>query len=291
MSNMLLKFLMFLVMISWGGSWINAKILVRYAAPDQLIFWRFALTSLTLIPVMIVLKEGFRFRRTGFFAALSGAVLLLVYNFFFFMGLNKGLASVGGVLTTTLIPAATYLINKLINRDGFMGKDIVGLSIGAVGAGFILRIWEMDWYALFHSGNVFFLLAAATWAALTNLSSRVRTILSPIGFNFYLSLFTTIFVFAYMKGDVGSISSFDGIFWLNLFMLAVFATTFRTSVYFLCATKLGSDKASSFVFLVPVSALIFSMVFLGEKVAWSTFVGGGIALCAVYLINKKVKAS
>jgi drug/metabolite transporter (DMT)-like permease len=291
MSNMLLMFLMFLVMISWGGSWINAKMLVRYAAPDQLIFWRFALTTLTLIPVMLVLKEGFRFRRTGFFAALGGAVLLLVYNFFFFMGLSKGLASIGGVLTTTLIPAVTYFINKLISRGGFLKKDVIGLCIGAVGAGFILRIWEMDWYALFHSGNVFFLLAAVTWAALTNLSARVKTILSPIGFNFYLSLFTTLFIFAYMKGDVGSMASFDWLFWLNLFLLAVFATTFGSSVYFICASKLGSDKASSFVFLVPVSALLFSMLFLGEKVAWSTFTGGAIALCAVYLINKKAKAA
>ncbi|MCD8568043.1 MAG: DMT family transporter, partial [Geovibrio sp.] len=123
------------------------------------------------------------------------------------------------------------------------------------------------------------------------LSARVKTILSPIGFNFYLSLFTTIFIFAYMKGDVGSIASFDGLFWLNLFLLAVFATTFGSSVYFICASKLGSDKASSFVFLVPVSALLFSMLFLGEKVAWSTFTGGAIALCAVYLINKKAKAA
>ncbi|WP_164885279.1 DMT family transporter [Geovibrio thiophilus] len=282
---------MFLVMVSWGGSWINAKVLVRYAAPEQLIFWRFALTTLTLIPVMIVLRESFRFRRTGFFAALLGAVILLVYNLFFFMGLNKGLASIGGVLTTTLIPAVTYLINKLISRGEFLVKDIIGLCIGAVGAGFILRIWEMDWYALFHSGNVFFLLAAVTWAVLTNLSARVKTILSPIGFNFYLSLFTTIFIFVYMKGDVGSMASFDGLFWLNLFLLAAFATTFGSSVYFICASKLGSDKASSFVFLVPVSALIFSMVFLGEKVAWSTFTGGAIALCAVYLINKKAKAT
>lgn len=278
---------MILVMISWGGSWVNAKVLVSYASPAQLIFWRFLFTAATLIPVMLFLRDSFKFRKVGFFASISGAVILLVYNMFFFMGLQKGYASIGGVLTTTSIPVVTYLINKIILKDGFAKKDILGLCIGAVGAGFILRIWELDLSSFFSSGNIYFLIAALLWGVLTNLSARVKTILSPIGFNFYLSLFTTIFIFIYLQGDVGSFSDFDAIFWLNLILISAFATTFGSTVYFICAAKLGSDKASSFVFLVPASALVFSIIFLNEKVAWSTFVGGIIALFAVYLINKK----
>lgn len=278
-------FLMFLVVVSWGGSWVNAKVLTAYASPASLVFWRFALTALTMLPVMLFLKEGFKFRRSGFISAVIAAVILLVYNLFFFMGLQKGLASVGGVLTTTLIPICTYIIHKLINRGGLRRKDIIGLIIGAVGALFILRIWEVDLYALFHSGNVYFLIAAFLWAVLTVFSARVKTILSPLGFNFYMSLFTAIFIFIFLKGDLGDMSGFDSIFWLNLLMISVFATTFGSSVYFICAGKLGSDKAGAFVFLVPVFALLFSVVFLGEKVQWSTLLGGAIAILAVYLIN------
>jgi drug/metabolite transporter (DMT)-like permease len=287
MSNIVLMFLMLLVMITWGGSWVNAKVLTVYADPATLVFWRFLFTTVTMIPVMLFMKEGFKFRKAGFFSAIIAALILLVYNLCFFMGLQKGYASVGGVLTTTLIPIITYVIHKTINRGGFLRKDILGLIIGAVGAMFILRIWEIDLYALFHSGNIFFLLAACLWGTLTVFSSKVKTILSPMGFNFYMSLFTSIFVLIFLKGNIGDMSGFDSIFWLNLLMISVCATTFGSSVYFICAGKLGSDKAGAFVFLVPVFALLFSVIFLGERVQWSTIVGGAIALMAVYLINIK----
>ena len=287
MSNILLMFLMLLVVVSWGGSWVNAKVLTAYASPVSMVFWRFALTAVTMLPVMILLKEGFKFRRTGFFSAVIASLMLIVYNMFMFLGLQKGLAGIGGVLTTTLIPITTYIMHKAINRGGFRRKDIIGLIIGLVGAMFILRIWEVDLYALFHSGNVYFIMAAFLWAGLTVFSAKVKTILSPLGFNFYMSLFAAILTFVYMGGDIGDTSGFDSIFWLNMLMISVFATTFGSSVYFVCAGRLGSDKAGAFIFLVPVFALLFSVVFLGEEVQWSTVVGGAIAIMAVYLINIK----
>jgi drug/metabolite transporter (DMT)-like permease len=292
MSNTLLMILMTFVMVFWGGSWVNAKVLVKYASPEALIFWRFALTSITMIPVMLWLKESFRFKLPGFIATLSGAILLVIYNEFFFMGLRNGLASVGGVLTTTLIPVLTYFINKILSRGKVYPKDIIGLCLGICGAAFILRIWHMDWHGLVHSGNIFFLLAALFWAVLTNLSSRVKTILSPLGFSFYLFFYTALLDFVFvLHGNVGDFSGFDWIFWVNLFMLAVLATTYGTSVYFICAGKLGSEKTSSFIFLVPLCALAFSVIFLGEKVLWSTMAGGLLAISAVYLINKKPAVS
>jgi drug/metabolite transporter (DMT)-like permease len=51
--------------------------------------------------------------------------------------------------------------------------------------------------------------------------------------------------------------------------------------------ELGSQKASSFTFMVPAAAMIFAMIILGEKLELTTLIGGGMAISAVYLINRK----
>ena len=84
-----------------------------------------------------------------------------------------------------------------------------------------------------------------------------------------------------------SIVTFDQIFWLNLIILSVFAMSFGTSIYFHASIKLGPKKASSYIFLVPFTAILFSMYFLGEPLQLSTIFGGGLGILSIYLINIK----
>ena len=76
-------------------------------------------------------------------------------------------------------------------------------------------------------------------------------------------------------------------FWGIIFYLSIFATTFGATVYFTAAGKMGSGRASSFIFLVPTSAMFFSWLLLGEVPQLSTIIGGLIAIFAVYLLNRK----
>ena len=70
-------------------------------------------------------------------------------------------------------------------------------------------------------------------------------------------------------------------------ILSVYAMAFGTSKYFYASTKLGPKKASSYIFLVPSTAILFSMYFLGEPFQLSTILGGGLGAFSVYLNNNK----
>ena len=61
---------------------------------------------------------------------------------------------------------------------------------------------------------------------------------------------------------------------------------FGTTVYFYGTVILGSERASAFIFTVPLSAVIFSMIFLKETLEVSTVAGGVLAMVAVYIINR-----
>ncbi len=83
-----------------------------------------------------------------------------------------------------------------------------------------------------------------------------------------------------------SVFNYGWNFWLNLFILSAGAMVFGTTIYFLAAVRLGSRKASAYIFSVPVTAMGFSMVILGESLDWNTALGSVLAISGVYLINK-----
>ena len=94
-------------------------------------------------------------------------------------------------------------------------------------------------------------------------------------------------LFLNVNNDILVVMNFDFVFWFNLIILSIGAQVFGTTVYFIATTKLGPSKASSFIFLVPITAPIFSMFLIGEKLGINTIIGGIMTTTAVYLINKK----
>lgn len=290
MNSGLIYILLVFGMISWGESWISAKVLTRFAAPEVLVFWRFFFTWVTFIPVMIYMKQSLRISLKGLAVAVAGASLLVVYNELFFTGLIHGLAGAGGILVTTLIPMLTFTIGCFLALKAPTGKDFLGLLLGGIGAAVIMQVWHMDLNLLFKSGNAYFLFAALTWAALTHLSNKSKNYLSAYTYSFYLFFLTSLFemVLVYSKGMSLAVPM-DGLFISNIILIAVGATTFGTTVYFIATSTLGSQKASSFIFLVPLNALLMSWFFLGEEITANTVIGGLAAISAVYLINYKRK--
>lgn len=282
--------LMFLAMLTWGGSWPSAKAIADYTNPEVIVFWRFLATFMAFIPVILALKVSLKLDKHAFIQVLIGSVLLVAYNKLFFVGLKAGLAGAGGVLVTTLIPLCTFLFTVLIFKQKFAAREITGLALGLVGGLVLLKIWELDLSKLYLGGNLFFLLAAIVWALLTITTQKSQKYMSSLVFSFYIYGFSSILDLAIaLPYDVLGVFSFGYKFWLNMFNLSVVVTTFGTTIYFFASSKLGASKASSFTFLVPTSALIFSWILLKEQPQITTIVGGLLAMSAVYLINSKAE--
>ena len=279
--------MMILAMITWGLSWTNAKILGTYADPPLIMFWRFAIASICFFFIVIT-REAFKIPSKVIPIIIINSIFMVLYNFFYFKGTQIGLAGTGGVLVTTLNPILTSIFSSIFKYDTFPRKDWVGLFFGLIAGGIILRIWELNFFIFYNSGNVFFIMASLSWVAVTITTSKSKEKISFSSYSFWTFLSSALLSVAFVPyNTLFSIITFDLIFWFNLIILSVFAMAFGTSIYFYASTRLGPKKASSYVFLVPCTAILFSMYFLGEPFQISTILGGGLGVFSVYLINIK----
>ena len=275
-------------MATWGLSWTNGKILSQYCSSSILAFWRFFLSSIFMIPVLIFTKNNFKVPSDGIKYIIIGSILIFSYNIFFFMGSNLGFANVGGVFVPTLNPIITFILSIIIFREIIYKKDIIGLIFGICGGIIVFEAWTLSYSQMTANGNLYFLLASISWGIMSIVSGKSHKALATLTFSFWVYFISSIFCFIMnINNDVLIVLDFDLIFWLNLILLSIGAQVFGTTVYFIATTKLGPSKASSFIFIVPITAPIFSMIFIGEKLEISTIIGGIMTMTAVYLINKE----
>ncbi|HIA79054.1 MAG TPA: DMT family transporter [Candidatus Marinimicrobia bacterium] len=288
LSNFKLVTLTFVAMVLWGLSWTNAKILGNYGDASLMMFWRFVFATISFAPVVVWNGNPFKLPKTSLRFIIINAIFMTSYNFFYFKGTQTGLAGTGGILVSTLNPILTAVFATLIFRDIMPKKNIIGLFLGLCGGGIIMRLWDSNADQLMQSGNLFFLLASISWVAVTLNTSRIKYRVSFIPYSFWCFFFASIFSFPMAMGNsIMAVFTFDWIFWLNMMLVSVGAMAYGTSIYFLASVELGAQKASAFIFTVPITAMGFAMIFLNEKLTITTLLGGSLTMTAVYLINKK----
>ncbi len=161
----------------------------------------------------------------------------------------------------------------------------IGLILGIVGGSIILQLNDLS---LFLNGsNAYFLLCGIFWAGVTILSQLAHKHLHPIHYSFYISVIATVVAFFYaFDADLGAIFTQDIEFWIALLYLAILGQTVATTIFFMASGKLGSEKTSSFMFLVPVFALLSAWIILDEVLQPHIIIGGALSMLAVYFINK-----
>lgn len=279
---------MVLSMTCWGFSWTSGKILSNYGDPLTISFLRFALTFVSLLVILFLMKENMSINRKGYFDLFAASVLISLYTFLFFKGLTVGKPGAGGVLVTVLNPIITYAITLVMARRKPTRNESFGLILG-LAAGVILLKLTTEAGEIFKAGNIFFLLASFSWAVLSRFTANATRYGSSLSFSFWMYGISTglMFLLSGFDSSAATISKSDFTFWGNLFFSATITTSLATTFYFVATSKIGASKASSFIFLVPFSAALGSWIFLGEIIEVHTIIGGILGIAAVYILNKR----
>lgn len=277
-------------MFLWGWSWATGKIIAGYALPITIALYRFVITYISMFLIVYFAKIKFKIDKSGIKDLLIASAFIALYSFLFFKGLVLGKAGAGGVLVTMLNPIISYAIMLVINIRKPTPREVVGITLGIVATIIMLQIWS-NWHNIFHTGNIYFLFAALTWALLSLYTSKASKYGSPIAFSFWMYGIAAILIatFADWKDCSSLLLKADYIFWINMLFSATITTALATTFFFFVTTKIGASKASSYIFLVPFTAIFGSWLILSEIPTWNTLLGGIIGVLAVYVLNSKVK--
>ncbi len=277
--------LMSLAMVTWAIAWTNAKIVNSYIPFYDLVFLRFVLGFLSLIPFIVFKKISIP-KLSDFKLLILPSILFLIYNISFFKGTYYGLAGKGAVLVTTLNPLCTVILMSIINKK-IEKREVVSVLIGIFGGMIIMNVFNSGFSIIFNQANIYFVICALSWGVMTVAINYAQKIINPYMFICLCYLLTAILTFPFTNVNEINLSTLDFKFYINFFLVSIGAMSFGTSIYMYFTPILGPSKASIFIFSVPFIAMAFANYFLGEPFTANIIIGGLLSLYAIVVINKR----
>lgn len=287
-SNQSLTLAMVFSMMIWGVSWPSNGALSHFGSAFDLGFFRYFFVVISLFIALIVLRQKVTISTKAIPFVLISGVIMAAYNYVFLAGLQHGSPGAGGILVTTLNPVIAYGIGMLIDWRKPSKNEAIGLFIGVIAGAVLLKVWENK-SVFAEPGNMYFLLCAVLWSVLSKFTSKSARYGSPFAFSWWMYLVTLCVILPFNQMDKIALlfQSTEFKFWGNVLFSSVITTTFATTLYFFATSKIGAEKASSFIFIVPFTAALSSFLILGEQIQIHTIVGGILGIGAVFMINKR----
>ena len=278
---------MIVAMLLWGVAWTAGKAAAEHSNAEVAAFWRYAISFISILPVIWYMKVPLKTDRMGFVYMLGAGLLTSLFNYLFFAGLSHGQAGYGGTMVTALAPIFTYLMSIAILGTKVSTRQVIALSIGVFGALILLRV-PFEGFAFLNVESSYFLECAIVWAFVTILSQKASKRANPMFYTlvvFGVAGVTNMF-FA-LPHHPFDFQAYDGVFWATILFIGIFPGTFSTALFFLSAGKIGAHRTGVFMFIVPVGAIVSSWFVYGESIALSTVIGCLLAFFAVMLFNMK----
>lgn len=275
----------------WGGTFVAGRLVAEEFDPFSAAFCRFIVASISLLLLTRNWRQGnlprLRLHQVPI-VILLGLSGIFAYNVFFFLGLQTTPAS-RAALIIALNPIFISLSSALLFRESLTLQKLVGILTSLVGVSIVIA--NGNPIALFSDGfkqgDLFMFGCVCSWGIYTLIGHRAMNELSPLATTVYACLVGTVALFPLALWESSRQEWFlvEPITWLGILYLGILGTAVGFNWYYEGIKVIGLAKAAIFINLVPLFAVIFSAIFLGEKITLALVLGGLLVIVGVYCTN------
>ncbi|MFI0843375.1 DMT family transporter [Mesorhizobium sp. IMUNJ 23232] len=253
--------------IIWGGSFFFARIAVSELQPLTLVLFRVAIAALAL--QIYLAATGVSFRAALPYA--PGLVLLAVLNnvipfSLIFAGQTQLGAGLASVLNATTPFWTVLLASHLTTDEKLSWNKMLGILLGIagtavmIGPGLFSGLGAPTWAKLALIG------ASLSYAFALMVAKRLRKIPPAVVATAQLTASTVVMlpIVLILNGSDG-LFAFSAPVWAAVLSLALLSTAFAYLLYFRLVAEAGATNASLVTLIVPASAVLLGVLFLGER--------------------------
>lgn len=275
----------------WSTLIVVGRAVIGVVPPLSLTFWTWLFAALALLPFSA--RALWQNRHRVFdewgrllFLSFTG---IAAFQALYYLGLERTTAVNTAILTPTqpvfISCVAWALVGERVGPRGLLGVAITVLGVLFIEAGGDVQTLAAF---RFNPGDGLILLANLSMAFYTTFLRRTPSSLSPIPFMTVLasvgSLLLVPFWLWEARGDPSGLVPwryFPAILYIG-------AVTYVLGYVFwnMCVARAGANRPALFLYLVPVFAVIFAAIFLGEFVHWYHGVGTAAIFLGIYLALK-----
>jgi drug/metabolite transporter (DMT)-like permease len=248
--------------------------------PISVLFFRFSIASVVMIPSMIVRKIPFPKGRFLIGLILMGGIGYVGQSFCYFTALTMASAGLVAILLY-LYPAIVAILSTLLFKERITGLKVLALLLALTGT--VLTI------GLGGGGNllgiVLAMIAPFIYSAyiLTGTKITKQVGVLPSSNVVMISASVVFGGFVAIKG-LNTPQTLVG--WGGVFAIALLSTVIAIITFFAGLKRIGPTNASMLSTFEPVTTVVLAAIVFGEEIGIMRIVGGILILIAVILLAK-----
>ncbi|MEM6159207.1 DMT family transporter [Erwinia sp. P6884] len=272
------------LLLSWSSGFIGARFSILYAPALLVVFWRFVVLTLLLLPFVYrpLLK-------TPLWVLLKNAGIGLLAMVGYMTGVTQGIAF--GVpaglaaLCADLLPLGMALLAAAFFGERLTSQVWLGLLVGLLGVIWVTHgvlalgnapLWA---YGLPVAGMLS-LAVATLWQKRSNASQSMGIL--P---NLWLQCLVASFAFAVIEGSQGSLAPIPTMgFTLSVLWTASLPTFGGYGLYWICLRRSSATRVATVLFLSPPITMLWAWAMFNEPLSWQMATGMVISFIGIRMV-------
>lgn len=274
------------LVIIWGVNFSVVKALLNQFNPLALNGVRFALGASVLVPFALRSGQLKKFTRRDWLAVTAlGVVGNTMYQFFFITGINGTLAG-NAALILAMTPVFVALLSAALGHERVRATGWAGVAISTIGIGLV--VWggaAVRFGSATLQGDLTILAAAVAWSVYTVGASplvRRHGALPVTAATMWIGAII-LFVVAIPSMAAQDWTRPTLMAWTGLVASGLLAVGLSYVLWYYAVEHMGNSRTAVFSNTVPIVALLFAWLALGETPVLMQVTGAALILAGVTL--------
>ncbi|HDS1724347.1 EamA family transporter [Pseudomonas putida] len=265
--------------LSWSSGFIGARLGTEEAGAINLLFWRFLLVSICLLPFVVHRLRTLSWAQVRYNTVI-GFLAQFAYLVSVYIAIRSGLPAGIAAIICALQPLITASMSNRGQHERSGRQEWVGLGVGFAGVSVVifgeynLSTTRLDlWlYAL--------PLIAAITLSIATLYQRRQSVMATehskdgLLMPLFLQSTATLVLLTATGLPLGLIEvPASTQVWAAVAWLTLFSTFIAYLSLWILLTKLSATRVSALVYLEPPVTLLWAALMFGDAIHWTTYVG------------------
>ncbi|WP_111496533.1 MULTISPECIES: DMT family transporter [Marinobacter] len=271
------------LVIAWSSGFIGGTLASMTASIFLVLFWRFLLTALILLPLALPQLRRMPARDIGL-QALIGSFAMFGYLATMIASIDMGVPPGTAALIAALQPLATAALSGVILGESVVLRQWAGLALGFLGVA-VSVVGGLNDAPLLGYGLALVSMACIVTATLiTKAKARATPIVPTLAVQCAASaaLFAPL---AMMDG--GLTPELTPAFGYAVVWFILFSTLGAYGLYWVNLARTSATRVSSLIYLTPPVTTVWAFAMFGEPITLPAVAGFLLSLAGVWLARNR----
>jgi drug/metabolite transporter (DMT)-like permease len=260
--------------------------------PETLIALRLAISFATLSAILILFnKSSLKVQKTDvLFFLIFGVFAVALQRISYFYAVDLTTATVAAILFYTY-PVFVTLLAYVVLKEKITPGESLAIALTFSGVALVVKVYDISSLNVNVAGIAFGLASSLFFVLYFMMTKKLRNRYTSWTLTVYGDGIGALILTPIISLSFPQIIEFPSQLWLLIFVIAWVPSLLAYLLYSYAIKYVKASKGSILSVIEPLSAALFSTIFVGERLENLQFIGIVLALAGVILLFQKGKVT